>query len=303
MQYIDVPPLVFAAYRFQLRFESPVAFSDYPELEVRHLLTKALHRTDPEWHHRLFGSHQASRIVLDVQRKGTRLWKTQWLQVNFTLIEEATDAFFPLLNALNHAGFHGYPVDQETNTLFMVVSVHRILPDRWEPVLTSNQPEFRKDPIPPTSLVEWNEQQHVSEEKVQLFLHWITPFVVKWKNPEDCFQLPFLLWRLSRRLQQLLPSHLELLTFSENFSRERLDSIQSHVQRCYIRKLHVPTEHSEGDTFFYGLSGSVLLEGQLSFVWPWLRAGSLLHLGKDTGFGMGKYVIRILNSSLENKEV
>lgn len=43
-----------------------------------------------------------------------------------------------------------------------------------------------------------------------------------------------------------------------------------------------------------GFIGIVIYEGDLSLFYPYLRAGEILHIGKGTAFGMGKYRMEVL---------
>ena len=41
-----------------------------------------------------------------------------------------------------------------------------------------------------------------------------------------------------------------------------------------------------------GVVGRMSVEGPLDALWPWLRLGELVHVGKGTSFGLGRYAIR-----------
>jgi hypothetical protein len=42
-----------------------------------------------------------------------------------------------------------------------------------------------------------------------------------------------------------------------------------------------------------GFIGEVIYEGNLTPFYPYLKAGEILHIGKGTAFGLGKYVMEI----------
>ena len=43
-----------------------------------------------------------------------------------------------------------------------------------------------------------------------------------------------------------------------------------------------------------GFTGEVVYEGELNQFYPYLKAGEVIHIGKNTAFGLGKYKVEVI---------
>lgn len=44
---------------------------------------------------------------------------------------------------------------------------------------------------------------------------------------------------------------------------------------------------------FIGFTGTLAFKGDITPFTPWLKIGEIIHIGKNTSFGFGKYVTKI----------
>lgn len=125
-----------------------------------------------------------------------------------------------------------------------------------------------------------------------------TPLSLKHRGqrvgPRD-FNTPLLLRRLSERIRRLAqlyedPSRREVLS---HLPEPRLPAdFRVTAQDLSLRSFrHVSERHAP--VFFSGLVGSLVIEGDLAEVWPWLWLGTWVHVGSETFIGLGQYHLTI----------
>jgi hypothetical protein len=57
------------------------------------------------------------------------------------------------------------------------------------------------------------------------------------------------------------------------------------------REGHRFTEPTNLEMFLGGYVGEIIYSGEMAPFWPWLKAGEVIHLGKNSAFGLGQYVV------------
>lgn len=96
----------------------------------------------------------------------------------------------------------------------------------------------------------------------------------------------YLLYYFHSGMQEPLWNHKQIIAEAENISIER-DNLRWHDWERYSSRQAVRMKMG-------GLIGDIIYKGNIEPFMPILKAGEILHVGKGTSFGLGKYVLHNL---------
>ncbi|MEO0128386.1 MAG: CRISPR system precrRNA processing endoribonuclease RAMP protein Cas6 [candidate division WOR-3 bacterium] len=106
------------------------------------------------------------------------------------------------------------------------------------------------------------------------------------RNPEFYKIIPNLL----RRLFLISYFHCDsLLDINFNALLEKAKAIKTNLEYFEYKQLERFSSRQNKKIPMDGFVGTVIYEGDLTPFYPYLKAGEVLHIGKGTAFGMGKY--------------
>lgn len=102
-----------------------------------------------------------------------------------------------------------------------------------------------------------------------------------------------LLTRISNMAYNYCDQH-QVLNF------RNLVSQANHIQICHenkqwqdVRRFQV---RENLEMFLGGYVGEIAYEGEIEPFWPWLKLGEIMHIGKNCGFGLGKYQVTAISN-------
>jgi hypothetical protein len=215
-----------------------------------------------------------------------------------------------LLNALEEFGKHGIEHEQ-AKARFRIVSVRDLLQEgKSIPIHHSNE---KTD-------LSFNDQQQIKSEPIyqtventrpatlpsSLTIHFITPVRVERTNPRrrdtvsglaifsDCYDFVLDLSNRVAELWQLYgddwPGQKEFFLWQDRLkkaSRQILWTDDSLKMERY-KRFSTPQETKLP---IDGFTGKIKLTGDFTQLWSLFRIGEILHVGQNTSFGFGRYLI------------
>lgn len=211
------------------------------------------------------------------------------LVFHLTLIGNAIEAFPYFVLAFEEMGSHGFGIGRTRWKLTCVESVPTKNASTGESIFDGDRRSFGEGVVKTFAEVAIESQQ-LSPNKLRLVLR--TPLRLEQQGNPVAQVTPDLLCRtLMRRLSRLASIWCDttldvdfaeqIRTWSEGFRIEgqglRMEGWNRHSMR-------------QGKSMkLSGLRGTLLLEGELGDLRPYLKMGEYLHLGKQTAFGLGCY--------------
>jgi len=129
---------------------------------------------------------------------------------------------------------------------------------------------------------------------VELKVH--TPMRIKWGGSiTDDLRFDLLIRNILRRIQMLDQLHCQ---GTIRFDHERLIALAAHVETIFENLWWTDwSRHSKrrnAEIMMGGVIGEIVFSGELTEFLPYLKLGEILHVGKGTAYGMGRYSMRIL---------
>ncbi|MCX7994980.1 MAG: CRISPR system precrRNA processing endoribonuclease RAMP protein Cas6 [candidate division WOR-3 bacterium] len=110
------------------------------------------------------------------------------------------------------------------------------------------------------------------------------------QNPEFCKIIPNLL----RRIALISYFHCDdLLNIDFKGLIKKAETIKTRLEFFKYEQLQRYSGRQKKRIPMDGFVGVVIYEGELTPFYPYLKAGEILHIGKGTAFGMGKYKIAV----------
>jgi CRISPR-associated endoribonuclease Cas6 len=121
-----------------------------------------------------------------------------------------------------------------------------------------------------------------------LKINFITPTAIKSKGRVDRFDFITLLKALKRRLKALSVYHNGKENLQFNYDADHVSSIKvtSNLHPYHWKRF---SNRQDREIDFDGYVGEMELQGDLAPYLPLLRVGEILHVGRGTVYGMGKY--------------
>ncbi len=128
----------------------------------------------------------------------------------------------------------------------------------------------------------------------QLTLHFLTPTrIIRQGKMVKKPEFPILLRSLFRRITLLAYFHDQPITtdFTTLIRQsEAIKTVSEDLTELHWRRF---SRRQEGEIPMSGIIGTITYRGEIAPFLPYLRAGEILHIGKNTSFGMGKYKMEV----------
>lgn len=124
-------------------------------------------------------------------------------------------------------------------------------------------------------------------------IHFVTPLRVKQEGKlQNLVDFDLLFRAIMRRWVQLC-KYYALEYSNENISQliEKAKNIPSGTLNVKWQERERYSRRQEQRMMMGGITGTMECEGELEPFLPWLLLGQDLHIGKNTSFGLGKYII------------
>lgn len=150
-----------------------------------------------------------------------------------------------------------------------------------------------------------NQQLDMSFERIDLFelgneetvpekvhLSFVTPTVLKINGRKsETFGFPHLVRAITRRIKAISVYHTEEPSALPRYSKQALEEVQEETSamRPFYWKRYSGRQKTTID--LSGVVGQKVFSGNIQPFWKLLRIGELLHVGKGTVYGMGKYLV------------
>ena len=139
----------------------------------------------------------------------------------------------------------------------------------------------------------------IKEEKAnKVTIHFLTPTAIKY-NGKINFEIDFLtlIKAIRRRLKALSVYHNEKLAKDIEIDFEAAEKIV--VKKISLEPFQWKrySNRQQQKIDFSGFIGEMELDGNLTPFMPLLRMGEIVHVGRGTVYGMGKYVVEVLSKS------
>lgn len=175
---------------------------------------------------------------------------------------------------------------------FIVRSVIEETPQNITRELYDTQQRVLSPATPPARITQWIDFTRSYRPRV-LRLRFLSPVRVKSQHRYQR-HLPFeVFWNaVRRRIDDVFATHGSV-PFSCDWSQlyylaQQFDTLTEELQWVECERF----SRSQGARMTLGgLVGTVSYRGPLGALMPWLKLGEMLHIGKNTTFGFGKYVI------------
>jgi CRISPR-associated endoribonuclease Cas6 len=203
------------------------------------------------------------------------------LSFNFLLIGRAIDYLPYFIYTFEEMGLRGLGKARSKLNLYSIVQKNKTIYDGRTKTLKDNVYKETISFIQPRRKIEC------------IKLKFLTPTRIVYKgetlkNPEFEKIIPNLL----RRIFLLSYFHCDK-TLSIDFKGllEKARSIKTNLEYFKFQRWDRYSSRQKKEIPMEGFIGEVIYEGNLTPFYPYLKAGEILHIGKGTAFGMGKYVI------------
>ncbi len=133
-----------------------------------------------------------------------------------------------------------------------------------------------------------------SDPSSQLTLHFLTPTRIIYqgkmvKKPE----FPILLRSLLRRITLLAYFHDQPITTDYTPLIRQSEVIKTVAEDLAELSWRRFSRRQKSEIPMSGIIGTITYRGEITPFLPYLRAGEILHIGKGTSFGMGKYKMEV----------
>jgi len=141
-----------------------------------------------------------------------------------------------------------------------------------------------------------NYYQIKEETANKIRLHFQTPTALK-RNGKLTLDVDakILVNAIIRRLKSLSHYHNGREDSFFDFDRTCLDEINVTEKNLEWYQWRRYSGRQDKKIRFEGFVGNMTIEGPLTSLTPWLRLGEMVHIGRGTVYGMGKYLIDIIN--------
>lgn len=93
---------------------------------------------------------------------------------------------------------------------------------------------------------------------------------------------------------------IRLTTIAAAFGEKRLEYREVNTEEIFLKEnrlefyeLQRYSNRQSRKIYISGFTGNILLTGNISQIYPWLRIGEFVNIGKNTVFGLGKYSMEV----------
>jgi CRISPR-associated endoribonuclease Cas6 len=299
------PNLYFTRYRFSLAALEEIALPEFKGSTFRGSFGWALKKsTGPLWQLFEYTFNSPAEVNIPFELKGVkamphpyilvppifhkrRLSKDELFEIELILIGPLVNYLEYFSSAVMLMGQNGLASERGKFRLLNILSIDsygskHLIFEEQKGVLQKNDTRiFLKDILSLGKI----------PSKVKLTFE--TPFLIQSGGKEiisadkDSISPQLLSDSLERRVR-----HLAVLYGKAPDNKQDIDSseltISSKLEKVNVIRKRTGKDYNED---FYGLMGEIMLEGNLEILYPYIKAGEYLHLGKKTSFGFGKYKI------------
>lgn len=142
--------------------------------------------------------------------------------------------------------------------------------------------------------------QHLSFTKVSkpcsyLIIHFLTPTRLIYQGKmAQRIEFHILIRALLRRIGLLSYFHDQQVDIDFTGLIQQSGKVRANNMELKQFRWTRFSRRQEGVIEMLGMTGAVQYEGEIRPFLPYLRAGEILHIGKGTTFGMGKYELEVL---------
>ncbi len=292
-------------YCFECRFQTSVRIGNHPEILVRRWLDgylkrmvcrqerrqcEACHLASTCLYFQMFETSALSPFVLYVRSE--RDVMTDRLQFELTLFGKFRSSILPIIATVDLAGRNGHSVDKKNRVSFAVHQVERFDSNQWTPYYTENR--LIDEPSPANQGCRLSSSAHRD-----WILRFQTPLVLRSKSLTLSGE--FFAELLSRRIGQALDQFSgEGAKPTVNFNREIHTAIGESdfsVLGSEERRIRYYSYRLKKTLYFNGWIATIRVTDAMDSLKNWLDLGSVLHLGKQVSFGLGKYELASLEAS------
>lgn len=145
-----------------------------------------------------------------------------------------------------------------------------------------------------------NELLNVDENKAdRIKIEIITPVRIKHngkyllKDRRDNLTIQTFIENLYRRIYYLVHFHEE--STLEKFTLPEVNSLHIHESHLEWREWERYSFSQKSKIKLGGFVGKIIIKGNLTPWLPLIRTGEILHVGKATAFGLGKYILHVIS--------
>lgn len=226
-------------------------------------------------------------IIEPPEHKKSSYRKGEELSFNLLLIGSSINLLPVFIAAFIKAGQNGLGKER---FVFTLSKVEQELKDEYELIWANGSNNLFRSPLPIVLEVNSN---YTNINKATLILHTPTRLVDKGRL-EDSPEFPLLMRAIFRRLDALSKIHCQIeLDLDFNYYLERAKLIQitnaNHKWLDWERYSSRQSSHMK----LGGIVGEISYEGDLDIFIPYLKMAEVLHVGKNTSFGLGRYTLDI----------
>lgn len=323
MMPIDLPV---AEYRFHFTAKTPVQLPHYSGSAWRGLFGHALKRTVCVTHEkdckqcllwrncvysyifetpppadteimRRYNAAPHPFVIIPPPRGAVNFGTGAALQLQMLLIGRANQHLPYLIHAMQQAGHQGIGSGRGQFSLQQLQQ--RTTPSGWQ---TIYEPDGQLQNLPPQQIA----IPDLPEGQIQLEFH--TPFRTVHQGKlvkADEFRFSHLLGPLMRRISLLQYFHTDKpLQLDFKALTQQAETVQLSQNHLTWSDWQRYSSRQQQAVKMGGLTGSIVLQSQaVTDFWPMLCVGSVLHAGKGTVMGLGRYHLQPTLGNEDNAEV
>jgi hypothetical protein len=177
---------------------------------------------------------------------------------------------------------------------FTLQRASALVEGNWAPIYSRNVPQLNELPWTLTGAGQRAAQSDCAVYRVEVCFE--TPLRIKSRGGiTDELTFELLMKNLLRRIQILDQLHC---SGGIRMNHEKLLLLAAHVRPVSENLWWVEwgrfSQRKNMNIQLGGLIGTMVFEGELSGFLPYLELGELLHVGKGTAYGMGRYSVKTL---------
>ena len=253
------------------------------ECIVRHTLYSKMEIQPP-----FMTSGDSVGYVIECADHRDKLIEGDNLEFNLILLGKTICLFSQFLNALYALGMAGLGKDK------VRYSIMSIITSSGDSILNGNDVLMENFKIHTVSDYIGFRKQQILDKKDEVTIKFLTPTTIKYRDSQIAeFKIEALLEACCRRIYMLdcfegIHSDIHELEYTNSLIHPTI-TYEEH-KRVKVRRY---SNHQKGAMYLRGIEGTLKLKGVTEECLDILIACELLHVGKNTSFGFGSYIITL----------